>query len=265
MGSLVLSLNQENIDKFFREGFVLVRRVFSPPEVASMIEAFDSLERQAAHLAGTCLHGGAQFVVEQSDGKAPVRIRRVVWCGAAEPVLDRFGTDPRLLGMASQLLGSDELDQLICQAHFKRPGDDVSFPWHQDSSRRRYGTPEWVDVNGRGSYVQIVIALDQMDADNGPLQVVPGSCALGHLEPPAGTGGALPAEWFEVSRARPLRMAGGDALLMGPYTIHGSEPNRSFRPRRAFLAGFASPGANRRTYPGAGTGRRLRVPSTAQP
>jgi len=260
-----MSLDASDIDKFFRQGFVLVRGVFSPPEVASMLAAFDSLEKTAAHLPGTGMHAGAEFVFDRPGASVPVRIRRVVWCGAAEPVLDRFGTDPRLLGMASQLLESKDMDQLICQAHFKRPGDGVDFPWHQDSSRRRYGTPLWTDVNGRGSYVQIVVALDQMDKDNGPLQVVPGSCALGHLEPPEGAQGALPETWFDASRAVPVLMAGGDALLMGPYTIHGSEPNRSFRPRRAFLAGFASPGANRRSYPGAGTGRRVRAEPEPQP
>ena len=92
-----------------------------------------------------------------------------------------YGKDHRLLGMASQLLGSNEMNQLINQAHFKIPGDNVAFPWHQDSENRGYGKPGWKDVNGRGSFVQQAIAIDDVTEENGPLKFIPGSCKLGHL------------------------------------------------------------------------------------
>ena len=104
-----------------------------------------------------------------------MRIHRVVWCGAAEPILSRYGMDRRLLEMAGQLLGSSEMNQLINQAHFKLPGDGVEFPWHQDSTHRRFGGDGWQDLNGRGSYVQTVTAIDTVTHDNGPLEFIPGS------------------------------------------------------------------------------------------
>jgi hypothetical protein len=54
-------------------------------------------------------------------------------------------------------------------------------------------------------------------------------------------------------------MAAGGVLLFGPYTFHRSLPNRSSRPRRVFINGYAAPGANRRVYPGEGAGRLLSV------
>ena len=57
-----------------------------------------------------------------------------------------------------------------------------------------------------------------------------------------------------------VEMAPGDVLLFGPYTIHGSKPNLSRSPRRAFLNGFSIPGANRRIYPGEGAGRTVVAP-----
>ncbi|HEY6322362.1 MAG TPA: hypothetical protein VJA16_12460 [Thermoanaerobaculia bacterium] len=39
------------------------------------------------------------------------------------------------------------------------------FEAHQDSEHRRYGTAEWRDVGGRGSYVQSVVAIDDSTPD----------------------------------------------------------------------------------------------------
>lgn len=240
------------LEAFHRDGFVVVRGLFDGHEVDRMREAFDRLALAAQALPGTGLHRGSHFVVTPGD---PVRIHRVAWCGAAEPVLSAFGADPRLLALASRILGSRDLDQLINQAHFKRPGDEVVFPWHQDSVHRRYGTPLWTDIDGRGSFVEIATALDEMGPDNGPLTFIPGSHRLGHL--PLDADGELPARAFDPTTAVVPELEPGDAVAFGPFVIHGSGPNRGRRSRRTFLNGFALPGANHRVYPGEGAGRRV--------
>ncbi|ANM29403.1 hypothetical protein ABI59_07085 [Acidobacteria bacterium Mor1] len=263
--SLRSALSPAQVDQFYRVGFVTLRRVFGPNELGPIRRAFDRLRGDAERLAldtehspaeagapAMVMHRGSQFVMDA----APHRIRRVVWCGASEPVLALIGADPRLLGPVSQLLGSRKMDHLINQAHFKSPGDGVAFPWHQDSTHRRYGTPQWRDLNGRGSYVQTVIAVDEVTRDNGPLSFIPGSCTRGHLDLPGD--GSLPPEYDPATAVRP-ELQPGDVVLFGPYTIHGSEPNESTRPRRALINGYAYPGANSRTYPGEGSGRSLSV------
>ena len=249
-------LDQNDVEAFFDVGFVVVPDSFSPAEVAEMRAAFERLERTARRLGSTRMHHGSRFVLEGAGGRQ-ARIHRVVWCGAAEPVLSRFGRDRRLLEPAARLLGSATMNQLICQAHFKLPGDGVGFPWHQDSTHRRYGQEAaWRDANGRGSYVQTVIAIDDVNEDNGPLRFIPGSAKLGHLGLP--DDGRLP-EGLDPSRAVAPTMKAGSMLLFGPYTLHASAPNQSSRPRRTFINGFAYPGANSRVYPGQGAGRLLRL------
>lgn len=247
-------LSPDALDGFHRDGFTVVRGVFAPTEVAALRAAFERLARRARTLPATGLHHGSQFVITPGD---PVRIHRVVWCGAAEPILSEYGRDPRLLRLAGQVLGVDAVDQLINQAHFKFPGDEVCFPWHQDSTHRGHGTSGWVDVDGRGSFVEIVTALDPVGPDNGPLRFLAGSHRLGHV---AGPDGTIPENLFDPADAVAPELSPGDAVMFGPYLIHGSEQNRASRPRRTFLNGFAAPGANRRTYPGEGSGRRLPVP-----
>lgn len=247
-------LSSKEIRGFFDRGFLIRPRVFGAREIERMRAAFDRLEATARKLGRTAMHRGSRFVL--SSGAAGVRIERVVWCGAAEPLLSRYGRDPRLLRLAAALLGSPEMNQLINQAHFKLPGDGLAFPWHQDSTHRRFGGGEWTDVNGTGSYVQTVLAVDDVTADNGPLELIPGSGRLGHLNLPPD--GRLPDD-VDPADAVAATMEAGSVLLFGPYTVHGSRPNRSDRPRRVLINGFAYPGANSRVYPGRGAGRKVTV------
>ena len=251
-------LRLDQVEAFYDAGFTVQPDVFSAAEVKRMRHAFDRLEATARRIGSTTMHDGSQFVVDTTP-EGRIKIHRIVWCGAAEPVLSGFGRDPRLLEMAAQLLGSRSMNQLINQAHFKLPGDGVAFPWHQDSTHRRYGMAEWTDVNGRGSYVQTITALDDIGEDNGPLFFIPGSQARGHLDLPPD--GSLPP-WLDPASAVPATMSAGSVLLFGPYAVHGSKANTSPRPRRTFINGFAYPGANARTYPGEGAGRLLQCGTT---
>jgi len=256
-------LTDAQVDEFHQRGFFVQPDVFGRGELASMREAFDRLERIACQFGEPTTYRGAQFVVHRvphGEGTR-TRIDRIVWCGAAEPILSSFGRDPRLVSMAARLLGSDRMEQLINQAHFKLPGDGVAFPWHQDSTHRRYGKEEWNDVNGRGSYVQTVVALDEVTEDNGPIELIPGSCLRGHLDLPKD--GALPAD-LDTDGALAATMRAGSVLVFGPFTIHRSLPNRSDVPRRIFINGYAYPGANSRVYPGDGAGRTLTLERIAK-
>jgi ectoine hydroxylase-related dioxygenase (phytanoyl-CoA dioxygenase family) len=248
------TLHRKQIQQFFEAGYYTVRGLFSATEVAEMRAAFERLARAARDLGETGMFRGSRFVLER-DAANNIQIQRIVWCGGAEPVLSDFGRDPRLVGMAAQLLGCDRMHQLINQAHFKLPGDDLEFPWHQDSAHRRFGGDEWNDVNGRGSYVQTVVALDEANEANGALRLIPGSCKLGHVSV-----GAYPEHVLDEASVAIATMQPGDALVFGPYTFHQSGPNRSEHPRRVFINGFAYPGANRRVYPGSDAGRTVRHP-----
>ena len=248
-------LTEHEIRAFYETGFVVREGVFGPAEVAAIRRAFGRLERMATTLGTTGMYRGSQFVLGPRPDRDAVGIQRIVWCGAAENTLSEYGKDPRLLAIAGQVLGTTKMNQLINQAHFKLPGDGVEFPWHQDSTHRRYGRRCWIDANGRGSYVQMVIALDDVTEANGPLELISGSCKQGHVGLPDGE---LPAD---LKDRRPIvaTMRAGSVLLFGPYTYHRSTPNKSTRPRRVFINGFAFPGANTRIYPGEGAGRLVVV------
>lgn len=248
-----VELAPSQIKEFYEIGFFTLNNLFSFDEIAEMSKAIDHLQEMAAGLEGKVMYKESQFVVEKG------KIKRVVWAGAAEPVLLQYGRDPRLTSIAAQLLESSYAEHLINQVHFKLPKDDVFYPFHQDSYHRGYGTGHWADVNGRGSYVQIVTAIDESTLENGPLLFIPKSCKNGHLGLPYEENKPTVSIKFNPADAVPLLMKPGDVAVFGPYTIHGSSANNSGQPRRAFINGFAYPGANGKAYPGDGAGKLVRL------
>lgn len=235
---------------FDERSFFVLRGLFSPSEVAPVREAFDRLYETAQRLRTTGDHAGAFFVLEARD-EGPAVVQRVVWAGGMEPPLLELSADARLIAPALELLGTSQCEQLLCQAHFKMPNDGVAFDWHQDIQHRDKGAGTWRDVNGRGSYVQTLLLVDDMTEENGPLEFVPPEAARFDER-----GRLLPGS-VDASRAVPVTGRAGDVLFFGPWAVHGSLPNRSALPRRVLINGYAAPGANGRHYPGAGACRLL--------
>lgn len=235
---------------FDEHGFFVLPQLFTADEVAAVRAAFERLYEEAQSLRQTTEHAGALFVLD-APAAGPVVVQRVVWAGGPEPVLLRLSEDPRLVEPALDLLGTTRCEQLLCQAHFKMPNDGVAFDWHQDIQHRDKGPGTWRDVTGRGSYVQTLLLVDDMDADNGPLQFIPRDAARFDAT------GRVDRASVDASRAVSVLGRAGDVLFFGPWAVHGSTENRSPRPRRVLIDGYAAPGANGRRYPGRGACRVL--------
>lgn len=247
-----MSLSDADKRAFDERGFFVLRSLFDAEEVRAAREALERLHATAQALRTTGDHDGAFFVLTAPSEEGPVVVQRVVWAGGAEPVLLRLSEDPRLVEPALELLGTERCEQLLCQAHYKMPNDGVAFDWHQDIQHRDKGGDTWRDVNGRGSYVQTILLVDDMTEENGPLEFLPEDAvtldATGRLDRQAPV---------DLSRAIPVIGRAGDVLFFGPWAVHGSMPNHSRNPRRVLINGYAAPGANGRFYPGAGACRTL--------
>lgn len=254
-----MKLSQQQIDEFYNVGWIVVPDLFCPQEIEVMRRCFDDLLVRARKLRTTQTSDGSYFVLGQDDDD--VIIKRVVWAGGCQPDLLKVGEDPRLLEPALQLLGSDTTNHILNQAHFKRPGDGVKFDWHQDIGHRDRGPGTWEDVNGRGSYVQSALCVDDMTIDNGPLLFVKGSGKWGRID--FGQfdyndeyNSHIP-ECFEDGNIVTITARAGSVLFFGPYTAHASFENLSNSSRRVLINGYAYPRANHFKYPGEGSGRVL--------
>lgn len=259
MADARFGLTDEEKRTFHDGGFVVRRAVFRDGEVRAAREALERLYTTAQTLTATGDHDGAFFALGVKEGE-PVIVQRVVWAGGAEPVLLRLSEDARLVAPALELLGTGHCEQLLCQAHYKMPNDGVAFDWHQDIQHRDKGGDTWRDVNGRGSFVQTILLVDDMTEENGPLEILPRDAVT--LDD---AGRIVKGAPVDTSRAVPITGRAGDVLIFGPYAVHGSTENRSTSPRRVLINGYAAPGANRRHYPGRGACRVLPAPGLAWP
>lgn len=254
---------------FRREGYLVRRSLFSKDDVAQMRSSIDAL-RDIASVLLEVEHGersnvaeqkipfqGSEIVVARRDGVD--QIKRVLWAGAAEPSLLRYGRDRRLTRIVESLLGSSTADHLVNQVHFKMPNDGVDdYDWHQDCTHRRYGTAEWRPgiAQRSNAYVQTVIAIDPHTPANGPLRIIPGRYGPLQILKDMEGQPLLPPPWSAADTVS-VFLEPGDVAFFHEYLLHKSEPNESAAPRYTLINGFAYPGVNYRKYPGIGSGERI--------
>jgi hypothetical protein len=120
---------------------------------------------------------------------------------------------------------------------------------------RRNFDPNWQDLNGKGSFVQSIIAIDPMTVENGPILMVNQSVKYGEI--PRNIFKNQLNEIMALNEIIPLLLNPGDVAFMHPYLIHGSFPNESEQSRIILINGFAYPGANIKAYPVAGSAEEI--------
>jgi hypothetical protein len=284
------ALSDHEIDQFFNDGYVVCKNRYALDEVTKIKQCMDRLLQKADQLyshitvnhineLGTYTlsdgnifnihfinhifennlyyvdYEGARFILGNVNGKTV--IHRIVWAGGIEPYLLEVSRQDKLLHSVSQLLRSNTADHLINQIHFKMQGDGVEFKWHQDVMNRRSYGKEWTDVNGKGSFVQTFIVLDDTTVENGTLNLVKGLPPQGDLFLETIKDQKQLKKIARLDEAFPLELSVGDVLFMHPYMVHGSEPNNSNQIRRLLINGFSCPGANKGDYPGVGSGKEI--------
>ena len=136
---------------------------------------------------------------------------------------------PAILDMVEQLIGGDFA--LWNSSFFAKPPHvGTKTPWHQDG--------EYWPIRPLAT-CSVWIAVDAATRENGCLRVIPGSHRrreLGKHDFNAAEGLSLPleirAEEFDERAARDIVLEEGQISLHDIFLIHGSEANRSPRPRR---------------------------------
>jgi hypothetical protein len=147
-----------------------------------------------------------------------------------------LATSPAILDRVEEILGPD-LVLWAMFAWYKEPRTEKRIPWHQDASY----WPLEPKLN-----VTAWLALDHCDPDNGCLRVIPGThrAAIDHVAVDDTTSwfnkGADPAA-VDERQARDLVLQPGEFVLFNEGTLHGSEPNRSARPRLALSLRYTTP------------------------
>jgi 2-aminoethylphosphonate dioxygenase len=208
------ALSADQIDAFRRDGFLVLRGLFSPADVGDQERWIDEIATRPPEV-------GRHMVYYEDSLKEPGArvLARIEKFSEYHAGLGGLVADPRLIGPIGDLL--DEVPVLFKEkVNFKMPGG-AGFTPHQDIQ------PGWDRY--APYFISVLIAVDANTIENGCLEL-----AAGHHQ--RGLIGRLwePLEGDELAGVEfvPYPMAPGDVAFFDCFTPHQSQPNLTDRPRR---------------------------------
>jgi non-haem Fe2+, alpha-ketoglutarate-dependent halogenase len=212
-----MRLSREQVERYERDGILFPIPVLDAEEVAGFRGALEALRARL---------GGNPKPARMSQ---PQLHFRWAW---------DLATHPAVLDAVEDLLGPDIL--VHSASVFHKPARDPGFvSWHQDGHY-------WNMSESR--LVSAWIALSPSTAENGCLQVVPGSHRerLTHTDRPGEEDNLLAsglrlATDIDEDRAADVVLAPGEMSLHHLNLIHGSEPNGSGIDRVGFAVRYVAP------------------------
>ena len=133
---------------------------------------------------------------------------------------------PKLVDVAQQILGPD-VDLFTSYIISKRPGDGLPVDWHQDGA--------FFPISPMETFT-LWLAVDDVDAENGCMRVIPGShqsreIIPHHVDTKSGTTLPLSLSGLDLREARNVELKAGQYSVHDPFILHGSQANRSARRR----------------------------------
>jgi phytanoyl-CoA hydroxylase len=234
----VAPLNEDAIARYRRDGYLVIRNLLGPRNVAACIQALSDLATGHIKTRETTLmyEAGTRPEDLSPEGRE-LHIRKYMDFTEEAPALKAAANSRRLHAALDQILGQGRvLFQEMALVKPPRIGSEK--PWHQDAAYFRLTDP--------GLIVGVWIALDPALKMNGCMEVVPGS----HLDGPVPH---VHENDFNRCRIIPpkvrarervaIEMQPGDALLFNSLLHHFTSPNKSDLRRRAVQFHYHQAGA----------------------
>lgn len=152
-------LDEETLRDFDERGYLTVEELVTPEEVGELRAELSRLALDPA------LEGDERVVRERQSQE----VRSIFEVHRLSDVFARIAGDPRVVGRARQLLGSDVYVHQS-RVNYKPGFDGKEFYWHSD-----FETWHAEDGMPRMRAVSISISLTDNHSYNGPLMIMPGS------------------------------------------------------------------------------------------
>jgi len=223
-------LAQDQLDAFWRDGYLPLGRMLDDDHVERMRTVYaETLERAERDKKSRALRTGSD---EESQKRSVTQIMNA--CHQHIGFMQLLYHAP-ILDAIESIIGPNIMlfhDQVL----YKPPHTGGAVPWHQDNGYWKLRP---------ANAVSCWLTLDDVDRDNGAMQVIPGS----HLHPRwhdrASSESLLSIEDIDESQARVVDLPAGGAMLHHCQTLHYTQPNVTDRQRRAFAIHFMSMGTRR--------------------
>ena len=223
--------SQVQVDIFHRDGFLLVRGMYSPRQLTRISHWIDDLAARPEEPGKVMMY----FESSQIDqSRILCRIENFV---PFHPGFSQLITARHMQQAVSELLGEPAV-LFKDKINFKLPGGD-GFRAHQDVQA---GWAVYADL-----HITAMVAIDETNEANGSLEMIPGL----HRQ------GLLGKMWAPLTDAdtgnrpyQPVHCQPGDAVFFDSFAPHRSAPNRTDTARRVLYITYnqASAGDSRERY-----------------
>lgn len=225
-------LTDEQLASYDRDGYIIMRGLFSPQETDALRERFMEIHRQSLDRNSPMHQHYQPKTLGEAQGDILAHFPRIMMPHRFDEVSRSYMVDERIGQVLGDLFGEEPL-AAQSMLYFKPPGARGQ-AFHQDDFYLR---------TAPGHCMAAWVALDKCDAANGTLFVAPGS----HTQPIHCPHAADMTKSFtteEVSLpegTEPVEvlLEPGDVLFFNGAVIHGSTPNSSAdRFRRSFICHY---------------------------
>jgi ectoine hydroxylase-related dioxygenase (phytanoyl-CoA dioxygenase family) len=226
MGSF--SLNASQIDDYNRDGYIIVKNLFSAEEVGKLYDTA---------VENSVMQKNAMDLNDQSGKKTKLSL----WFTPGDDVFGYLIRSERMVNSVWQLL---QEDSQVCHFHTKlmqkEPKVGGAWEWHQDYGywyKNQFIYPDRL--------MSAMIALTPANKENGCLQVIKGSHKMGRVNH-GFAGEQVGADMEMVNHALKTmelvycELDPGDALFFHSNLLHRSEANLSDHPRWSLISCYNS-------------------------
>jgi phytanoyl-CoA hydroxylase len=223
-------LSKSDVERYNRDGFIVVPNVLSAAEVDSLRKATDELVEKSRAVSD---HNDI-YDLEPGHSAALPRVRRIKTPDKWHPAYAAMPRHPGIVACLQDLWGPN-IRYDLAKLNLKSAGFGSPVEWHQDWAFYPHTNDDLAAVG---------VMIDDIDEHNGAMMVIPGSHkgpVYDHHVDGRFCGAIDPTrDGIDFSKAQYCSGKAGSITIHHVRAVHGSAPNTSNRSRRFFLMQFRS-------------------------
>lgn len=216
-------LSSEQVAHYHTEGYLIVRQVFAPQEIAALAADVDRVCREHADLVDPC----NMRVRFKNDAHTKATVFEVF-----DPIMDlapvaqAVAHDGRLMQIVHDIYGEPAC--LFKEKLIYKPAGATGATLHQD----------WIAWPGfPESFLTVLVAIDPFTLTSGATEVFPRCHTRGYLSPKDGQHHYVDLANLATDPVA-LVLDPGDIAIFGCFTPHQAGPNLSDLPRRGYFLSY---------------------------
>ena len=223
-------LSQEQRESYFEKGYVDVPAVIDDAWLARLRSASGELIEKSRSLKAS----DGTFDLEDKHTAENPQLRRIAFLDDLHPVFWEFSKESTIVDIAEDILGPNvTFRESLINYKWARGGQAVQ--WHQD-------LPFYPHTNL--SPAQFIVFLDDVELEQGPAQIIPGSHKgriFDHYDDADQWLGHIPSTYLEeidTDNAVALTGPAGTVTVHHGLAVHSSRQNLSEKGRPLLITGY---------------------------